>query len=348
MRGKRLRGAASSFWEVTMHKKIDRRRFISLSAALGAGLVGVLKGGPAFARAGSKGRNIVISTWKHGLPANEVAAKILMSGKNALDAVERGVRVSEADPDVKGVGYGGYPDDTGCVTLDASIMNSQGNAGAVAFLQNIKHPISVARKVMEETDHVLLVGEGALAFAKLQGFKEENLLTDRARKAYLNWKANLSESDNWFPPVSEENHDTIGMIAQDGTGDLAGACTTSGLAWKIHGRVGDSPIIGAGMYVDNEIGGAAATGRGEAAIKIAGSFLVVECMRRGASPQDAIAEALKRVIKANHGDPKFQLAFVALNKKGDFGALSLHKNFQYALYKDGVNKLYDSEYLLQD
>jgi L-asparaginase/N4-(beta-N-acetylglucosaminyl)-L-asparaginase len=278
--------------------KIDRRKFLSLSALLGSSLIYSPGSGKVFAKKKTPGRNLVISTWKHGHPANEAAAAALEAGKSALDAVETGVRVSEADPEVTGVGYGGFPDDTGCVTLDASIMNSKGNAGAVGCLQNIKHPISVARKVMEETDHVMLVGEGALAFAKLHGFKEENLLTEKARKAYLDWKTHLSDEDDWFPPVDERNHDTIGMIAQDANGDLAGACTTSGLRWKIHGRVGDSPIIGAGMYVDNEVGGAAATGRGEAVMKIVGSFLVVEEMRRGASPQEAIGEALNRIITA--------------------------------------------------
>lgn len=329
-----------------MKEKISRRNFLVWSALFGSGIVASAKAKPVFGARGPVGGNVVISTWNHGLAANEAASQVLQKNLSALDAVEAGVRVSEADPNVTSVGYGGLPDETGRVTLDASIMDSHGNAGAVGCLENIMHPISVARKVMEETDHVMLVGRGALEFAKVHGFREENLLTDNARKIYLGWKANHSDKDDWLPPDEQSNHDTIGMVAQDHRGDLAGACTTSGLSYKIRGRVGDSPIIGAGIYVDNEIGAAAATGRGEAVIKIAGSFLVVENMRRGASPRDAIEEALKRIIKQNGGMPEFQVAFVALNKKGEFGALSIHTGFQYALYRDGMNKLYDSEYLL--
>jgi isoaspartyl peptidase/L-asparaginase-like protein (Ntn-hydrolase superfamily) len=329
-----------------MKGKISRRNFLAWSALFGSGVLTHANAKPAFSSAGPVGKNIVISTWRHGLAANETASQVLQNNKSALDAVEAGVRVSEADPEVSSVGYGGLPDETGRVTLDASIMNSRGNAGAVGCLENIMHPISVARKVMEETDHVMLVGKGALDFAKLHGFKEENLLTDKARKIHLEWKAKLSDKDDWFSPVGESSHDTIGMVAQDHMGDLAGACTTSGLRYKIRGRVGDSPIVGAGMYVDNEIGAASATGRGGAVIKIAGSFLVVENMRRGASPKEAIEDALKRIIKQNGGKPEFQVAFVALSKKGKFGALSLHTGFQYALFRDGVNKLYDSDYLL--
>lgn len=330
-----------------MIEPIDRRRFFSLAAALGVGVTGMVKAKPVFANKKPAGSNVVISTWKHGIPANEAAIAALKAGRGALDVVEEGVRVPEGDPEVTSVGYGGYPDETGCVTLDACIMNSKGNAGAVACLRNIKHPISVARKVMEETDHVMLVGEGALAFAKIHGFKEEDLLTEKSRKAYLEWKANMSDKDDWLPPVDATNHDTISMIAIDARGDMAGACTTSGLAWKIHGRVGDSPIIGASMYVDNEVGGAAATGRGEAAIKCVGSFLAVELMRGGASPREAVEETLRRVIKANGGKPDFQLGFIALARSGEIGALALQEGFQYALYKDGANKLYDSDYLIK-
>jgi N4-(beta-N-acetylglucosaminyl)-L-asparaginase len=329
-----------------MWKSISRRRFLAWSALLGSGALGGLKSGRAFAARGSAGKGSVISTWNHGLAANEAAIEALNGGKSALDAVELGVRVTEADPEVMSVGYGGLPDETGVVTLDASIMNSDGNAGAVGCLENIMHPISVARKVMEETDHVFLVGKGALDFARLHGFKEENLLTEKARRLHLEWKAKITDKDDWLPPPAGENHDTVGMIAQDDRGDLAGACTTSGLRYKIHGRVGDSPVIGAGMFVDNEVGGAAATGLGEAVLKVAGSAMVVEQMRRGASPTEAIEDVLKRIIKANQGRPDFQVAFVALNKRGDFGALAIHKGFQYALYRDGTNKLYDSEFLI--
>ncbi|MFH1754299.1 MAG: N(4)-(beta-N-acetylglucosaminyl)-L-asparaginase [Candidatus Latescibacterota bacterium] len=329
-----------------MKDKMSRRNFMAWSALLGSGVLAGPKVEHAFGSVGASGKNNVISTWSHGLAANEAASQYLVTGKSAVDAVEAGVRVSEADPEVSSVGYGGLPDESGRVTLDASIMNSRGNAGAVGCLENIMHPISVARKVMEETDHVMLVGEGALEFAKLHGFKEENLLTDKARQIHLDWKARISDQDDWFPPGGEADHDTIGMVAQDERGDLAGACTTSGLRYKIRGRVGDSPIIGAGMYVDNEAGAAAATGRGEAVMKIAGSFLVVENMRRGASPKEAIEDALKRIIKQNGGRPEFQAAFVALNKKGEFGALSILQGFQYALFRNGENKLHDSDYLI--
>lgn len=294
---------------------------------------------------GRKGKGVVISTWSHGVAANEAAGALLSNGGNALDAVEQGVRVSESNPEVNTVGLGGWPNEEGVVELDASIMwGKTGNAGAVASLREIVNPVSVARLVMERTDHVMLVGEGALRFALAHGFKRENLLTERARKGWLKWKENLSEKDDWFPP---ESHDTIGMVALDGNGDLAGACTTSGLAWKIPGRVGDSPIIGAGMYVDNAVGGAAATGRGEAVIKVCGSFLVVELMRQGRSPQQACEEALQRIIERSGGSPDFQDAFIALNKDGEIGAASIQEKFEYALWRDGKNKLHKGKFLLK-
>jgi len=297
--------------------------------------------------AGGKGtgkRSVVISTWKHGVAANEKAYSILQGGGRSLDAVELGVRVPEDDPEVTGVGLGGLPDERGIVTLDASIMGPDGNAGAVGCLESIRNPISVARKVMEETDHVLMVGRGALDFARAQGFKEENLLTDASRETWLRWKQQLSDTDDWFPP--SVNHDTIGMVALDSMGEMAGACTTSGLAFKIHGRVGDSPIPGAGMYVANEVGGAASTGRGEAVLKSCGSFLVVEMMRRGEKPQKACEIAAERIIDANNGKPDFQVAFIALNKHGEYGAVSIQEGFEFALSVDGKTELIKSKFLL--
>ncbi|MFQ6102822.1 MAG: N(4)-(beta-N-acetylglucosaminyl)-L-asparaginase [Candidatus Glassbacteria bacterium] len=299
------------------------------------------KGGVA---KGTRKEPVVISTWKHGFEANEKAYSILTGGGRSLDAVEMGVRVSENDPEVTGVGLGGLPDETGIVTLDASIMSPDGNAGAVGALRNIKNPISVARKVMEETDHVFLVGEGALSFAKAHGFKEEYLLTDASRERWLRWKQKMSDVDDWLSPV--DDHDTIGMVARDSNGDVAGACTTSGLAFKIHGRVGDSPIPGAGMYVANEVGGAAATGRGEAVIKICGSFLVVELMRRGKTPQRACEIAAQRIIDANDGKPDFQVAFIALSSDGEHGAVSIQEGFEFALSKNGKTELLKSKHLL--
>jgi isoaspartyl peptidase/L-asparaginase-like protein (Ntn-hydrolase superfamily) len=245
---------------------------------------------------------------------------------------------------VNGVGYGGLPDEECRVTLDACIMGSDGRAGAVAFIENYRHPISIARKVMEATDHVFIVGEGAEEFARKQGFSSEELLTEAAREAWIKWKQGMSDKDDWFP--KDLDHDTIGMVAVDAAGNLAGACTTSGLAFKIHGRVGDSPIIGAGMYVDNEIGAAAATGKGEEVIKTCGSFLVVEGLRQGLSPKEACKRALERIIKRHQGKPTFQVAFVALSKEGEIGALALQEGFQYALAAGGTNDLIDAEHLL--
>ena len=269
---------------------------------------------------------IVISTWNHGLAANKAAWEILGNGGKAIDAVEAGVRVTEADPKVSSVGYGGWPDRDGNVTLDACIMDETGNAGSVAFLQNIMHPISVARKVMDETPHVMLVGKGAQQFAIEKGFKEENLLTDGAKKAWENWLVKAE----YKPVINIENHDTIGMLALDNNGDVAGACTTSGAAFKMHGRVGDSPLIGAGLYVDNEIGGAVATGLGEEIIKISGAHLIVELMRQGRTPDEACKEAVERNARKYRGTDIPQVAFLALNKEGVYGSYCMHKGFNFA------------------
>ena len=281
---------------------------------------------------------IILSTWNHGIPANKAAMDVLNDNGTALDAVEAGVRVTEADPSSQSVGLGGRPDQDGHVTLDACIMNSDGNAGSVAFLRDIKHPISVARKVMEQTDHVMLVGEGAKRFALENGFQEENLLTDKSKEEWLQWKRDNSIKDSWGP---NDEHDTISTLARDNKGNLSGACTTSGLAYKLHGRVGDSPIIGAGMFVDNEIGAVGATGKGEEVIKTCGSFLVVELMRQGYSAMDACEEAVKRIIRRQSGKSDFQIGYIALRKDGQVGFSAIHDGFQYALYKKNENKLYD-------
>ena len=281
---------------------------------------------------------IILSTWNHGIPANKAAMDVLNDNGTALDAVEAGVRVTESDPSSQSVGLGGRPDQDGHVTLDACIMNSDGNAGSVAFLRDIKHPISVARKVMEQTDHVMLVGEGAKRFALENGFQEENLLTDKSKEEWLQWKRDNSIKDSWGP---NDEHDTISTLARDNKGNLSGACTTSGLAYKLHGRVGDSPIIGAGMFVDNEIGAVGATGKGEEVIKTCGSFLVVELMRQGYSAMDASEEAVKRIIRKQSGKSDFQIGYIALRKDGQVGFSAIHDGFQYALYKKNENKLYD-------
>ena len=232
------------------------------------------------------------------------------------------------------VGNGGAPDRDGNVTLDACIMSPNGNAGSVVYLKNIEHPVSVARKVMEDTPHVMLAGEGALQFAIQNGFKKQNLLTEDSEKAWKEW---LKEKE-YKPIINIENHDTIGMLCIDKDGDIAGACTTSGLAYKMNGRVGDSPIIGSGLYVDNEVGGAAATGMGEAIMKSVGSFLVVELMRNGRSPQEACKEAIERIVKKNDNHNDFQACFIAINKDGEVGGYSIHGGFSYAKYQDSENE----------
>jgi isoaspartyl peptidase/L-asparaginase-like protein (Ntn-hydrolase superfamily) len=293
---------------------------------------------PRAARAAVQ-RPVVVSTWNFGLDANKEAWKILVANGRALDAVEAGARVPEADPNNHSVGLGGYPDRDGIVTLDACIMDELGNCGSVAALENIVHAISVARKVMEKTPHVMLAGPGALAFALDQGFVKENLLTESSRKEWEKWKA-----DNHYIP--KEWHDTIGILALDSAGNLSGACTTSGLAWKYHGRVGDSPIIGAGLFVDNDIGAACSTGKGEAVIKIAGSHTVVELMRRGATPREACEEAVGRIVKKQSDYRDFQVAFLALNKDGESGAFAIAKGFQYAHTNAGGSELVDGASLL--
>ena len=278
---------------------------------------------------------IVISTWSHGIPANTAAWEILSKGGRALDAVEAGVRIPEADPKITSVGYGGLPDRDGKVTLDACIMDENSGCGSVAFLEHIMHPISVARLVMEKTPHVMIVGEGALKFALDNGFKKENLLTAESEAAWKEWL----KTAQYKPVVNWENHDTIGMIAIDQQGNLSGACTTSGMAYKLHGRVGDSPIIGAGLFVDNEIGAATSTGVGEEVIRICGSHLVVELMRQGKNPEDACRIAVERIVKNQPKKSKeIQVGFLALNKHGEFGSYCLQKGFNYAvrsaLHKD--------------
>jgi N4-(beta-N-acetylglucosaminyl)-L-asparaginase len=286
---------------------------------------------------------VVVSTWEHGMPANAAAWQILSTGGKALDAVEQGVWVPEADPNVRTVGLGGYPDASGEVTLDACIMDHQMNCGSVAYLKRIKHPISVARKVMEQTSHVMLVGEGAQQFAKAQGFIEENLLTEQSKADWLQWL----QSGAAKPQINLENHDTIGMLALDAHGNLAGACTTSGAAYKLPGRVGDSPIIGAGLYVDNEVGAATATGQGELMMKTVGCHLVVELMRQGLSPTDACRKAVERIAARLPNFAQFQVGFLALSKTGDTGAFCIQPGFNYALQYQGISTLLDADNLLQ-
>lgn len=286
---------------------------------------------------------VILSTWNHGLAANEEAYRQLQNGNTVLDAVEHGVRVSEADPGVSSVGLGGMPDAGGEVSLDACIMGPDGNAGSVSYLKHIMHPISVARLVMEKTPHVMLSGSGALDFALEQGFKKENLLTATAAEAWQQWK---KSGARYAPHANWENHDTIGLIAIDANKMIAGACTTSGMAFKHPGRVGDSPIIGAGLYVDNEVGAATATGEGEAIMKTLGSFLVVELMRNGYSPEQACKTAIERIAASHYMHPQLQIGYIALNKSGISGGYAMRPGFQYALHQDQRNLLKDVPFLI--
>jgi N4-(beta-N-acetylglucosaminyl)-L-asparaginase len=313
-----------------------RRDFIKTST-LGATM---LTTNFAFAGKVEGQKPIVLSTWNFGLQANVEAWKVLSKGGRALDAVEAGAKVPEADPEETSVGYGGLPDRDGKVTLDACIMDENGNCGSVAFLQHIVHPISVARAVMEKTPHVMLVGDGALQFALANGFQKKKLLTPKAEKAWKEW---LKEK-KYKPVINVENHDTIGIIALDANGNLSGACTTSGLAFKMHGRVGDSPIIGAGLYVDNEIGAATSTGMGEEVIRVVGCHLVVELMRQGRSPENACREAVERILKKSPERAKdIQVGFLALNKNGEYGSYCLQKGFNFAVHSAQGNSMVDSK-----
>jgi N4-(beta-N-acetylglucosaminyl)-L-asparaginase len=326
----------------------SRRKFLQTTALASAALLvksaKAETSATALLKNASVNKPIVISTWKFGIAANEAAWEVLKYNGRALDAVEAGVKIPEGDPNERSVGYGGRPDRDGRVTLDACIMDEFSNIGSVACLEFIKHPISVARAVMEKTPHVMLVADGALQFALSQGFKKENLLVPESEKEWKEWL----KTSNYKPQVNIENHDTIGMIALDANGNLSGACTTSGMAYKMHGRVGDSPIIGAGLYVDNEIGAATATGHGEEVIRIAGCHLVVELMRQGRTPKEAAKEAAERIIKITANRKKdlkdIQVGFIALNKNGEYGAYCIQSGFNYAVYDSTGNRLIDSEY----
>jgi len=301
-----------------------RRNFLK-TAALGTALLPLHK---LFAHDNSQSNKpIVISTWNN-TRANEAAWSVVSTGGRALDAVEKGARVPEADPNDTSVGYGGLPDREGKVTLDACIMDEKSNCGSVAFVQGFMHPVSIARAVMEKTPHVMLAGKGAEQFALEQGFKKEKLLTKESEKAWKQW---LKKSE-YKPFHDPGQHDTIGILALDGNGNLSGACTTSGMAYKMHGRVGDSPIIGAGLYVDGEVGAATATGVGEEMIRISGSHTIVELMRQGRTPQEACEEAIKRVVK-KHGEKSkdIHVAFLALSNSGEIGAYSTTNTFSYTL-----------------
>lgn len=325
---------------------MSRRKFLKNLGALGAG--SVLS--PLGLNAESlslpspiKNNPLVISTWIHGMEANAGAWKILGSGGVALDAVQKGVAVTEADLTNRSVGLGGRPDRDGHVTLDACIMDHDSRCGSVAFLEDIQHPIDVARAVMEKTPHVMLVGEGAQKWALEHGFSKVDYQVPlpQVQKDYEEW---LIKS-NYKTGVNVENHDTIGMLALDARGRMAGACTTSGMAYKVRGRVGDSPIIGAGLFIDGDVGGATATGVGEAMIRTAGASAVVESMRRGATPEEACYDIVQRILKKHPGVEGMQVGFLAMNVQGEYGGYSVYNGFNYALRTEDRNEMVDAKYM---
>lgn len=355
--------------------RYSRRDFIRTGAGLGAaallpgGPAKVLAGGARPASAAPTGVLRAVSSG-NGIRATDKAMEIMRAGGDPLDAVIAGVNIVEDDPEDMSVGFGGLPNEDGVVELDASVMYGPTHAsGAVAAIRDIKNPSKVAKLVMERSQHCLLVGEGALKFALAHGFRREDLLTDKAREAWLTWKETLSDRDNWLPPQSEElaagvrsvimTHGTINCLALGGGGVLAGVTTTSGLSYKLSGRVGDSPIVGAGLYVDNAVGAAGSTGVGEANIRTCASFQVVSFMAAGLSPEqaclrtmEAIAEKAKlwpRRLKMtdDKGRPRFGLNFYALNAKGEFGAASMFAGSRYAVHDGVENKLRDSAYLFE-
>lgn len=325
---------------------LNRRKLIKLGLAGAAiGITDPLKAGEILSKdltSTPKGP-VVISTWNHGMAANAAAWEVLSKGGKAIDAVEKGVMITEADLSNRSVGIGGMPDRDGHVTLDACIMDHESRCGSVAFLEGIAHPISVARAIMDKTQHVMLVGAGAKKYALAQGFKTIKTPIPAVKAEWKKWrKENKDEYKR--PEINHENHDTIGLLAMDANGDLSGACTTSGWAYKMHGRVGDSPIIGAGLFVDNEVGAACATGLGEAIIRIAGSHTVVELMRHGYSAQQACEEAVKRIISKHKDLTNLQCCFLALDKQGNVGSYSVYNGFNYALKTVQDEKMVDAGY----
>ncbi len=341
---------------------LNRRKFIRLST-LAAPLLSVKK---VLANSKAQTKPIVVSTWDSGMPVNAEAWKILSTNGRALDAVEAGARWIEGTINCC-VGLGGYPDRDGIVTLDSCIMDEHSNCGGVGGLEQILHPVSVARKIMETTPHVLLVGAGAQQFALENGFKKEpQVLSEDGKKAYAEWlkkneykpEINIEngaadkKGNGPFAPMFFEdgslNHDTMGLVALDTSGNMSGAVTTSGMAFKIHGRVGDSPIIGAGLFVDNEVGAATSSGVGEEVIRICGTHLVVEFMRQGDSPETACRKAVDRIVKRDMKKARdLQVGFLALNKNGEYGAYAVQKGFVFSVKSNGEEKIVPSKYVFE-
>jgi N4-(beta-N-acetylglucosaminyl)-L-asparaginase len=346
-----------------MRDKFSRRDF--LKTGIGIGAASMLGTGKNLAGEEKKAEKMCVVSSRNGLRTAEKAMELLRQGKDPLDAVIAGVNIVENDPKDTSVGYGGLPNEEGVVELDSCVMHGPThNGGAVASIRNIKNPSKVAKLVMERTDHALLVGKGALRFAKAHGFKEENLLTDRAREIWLKRKEMLSDRDFWFAPKPEKlekelesylsSYGTINCCAIDASGNLAGVTTTSGFFFKIPGRVGDSPIIGAGLYVDNDVGAAGSTGRGEANILNCGSFQVVNFMSRGFSPEEACLKSLEQIADKSKllphllnekGFARFGLNFYAINKKGEYGGASMWSGRNFVVHDGKENKLRPIPYL---
>lgn len=348
---------------------MKRRDFLKSTAAFGAAAMGTggLPSTKHLLQQGAVSKPVVIGS-ANGLKATAKAMEMIRKGSDALDAVIAGVNIVEDDPTDHSVGYGGLPNEDGVVELDASVMHGPtGRGGAVASIRNIKNPSKVAKVVMERSDHVLIVGEGALRFAKAHGFKEEDLLTEEAREIWLKWKENVSTEDDWLPEHTMDSKDvgetyrefrrttgTINCDAVDLKGNISGCTTTSGLSFKIPGRVGDSPILGAGLYVDNEVGAAGSTGRGEANLLACSSVMIVEYMRQGKSPEEACLMACKRIASQtkmkrlldDRGRPNFSVNFYAINKRGEYGAAAIWSGAKYALNTgEPESRLMDCAYL---
>lgn len=315
-------------------KRIDFLKILGGSTVLSAVLPGALRAGSMKHR-NALTKPVSIATWRFGLETTAEAMKVLSAGGSALDATEAGVKLCEADPNERSVGLGGRPDRDGHVTLDSCCMDHLGNIGSVAAVENVVHVSSLARAVMEKTPHVMLVGEGARQFAQEMGFPLQDLMVPDSKQEWEKWR----EKSNYRPLVNIENHDTIGQLSLDQEGRLAGICTTSGMAFKMRGRVGDSPIIGAGLYVDGAIGAATATGHGEEVIRVVGSYRVVSEMERGFSPQEACERAVRKIHeffeRRNAGIEDTQIGFIAMDTEGKVGAFALRPGFQYAMARSG-------------
>lgn len=350
---------------------LSRRDFLHTAALLAAAGALTPRQSSEARAADSASPGIVVVASANGLRSTEKAHEMIAAGSDTLDAVVAGVNIVEEDPEDMSVGYGGLPNEDGVVELDASVMHGPScRCGSVAALRNIKTPSRVAQRVMDRTDHVLIVGEGALRFARAHGFKECDLLTERAREAWLEWKEKLSDDDDWLPPPDPPDgkdkrgaawnsvpftYGTINCIARNAAGDLSGVTTTSGLSYKLSGRVGDSPIIGAGLFVDNKVGAAGSTGRGEAVLKICGAHTVVESMRHGMAPTEACLNALRRIVETttekrlrdDQGRPKFDVKFYALAKDGRFGSASIWSGAKFAVHAAGGNRLDNAAFLFE-